>query len=316
MAAAHPPTEPERKRGADRAAGLRAGRDESSAASAPGDAHAPADLCVPPAALRLLAEEAARTGGQVARGYFGADVTIRLKEDRSEVSAADEAAQAAIVACIRALRPRDAFIAEETLHLPADQPPPANDVLCWVIDPIDGTRNFVRGIPAYVCSVAVMHGGMPVAGAVYDVPHDVLVSASRQEGLFVGGIARPPGPGSRGRARQAPPRPVVAIPSAPAGPIAARAHAWLDRYICRNLGTTAMHLALVATGELDGALSDNCRLWDIAAGCLLIAAAGGIVTDPAGAPLFPLDVGTYQAGKLPLLAARADLHAQLLRTGA
>jgi len=288
MPAARPESEPERQRGAS-------------------SSHR---------ALRLLAEEAARTGGQVARGYFRSELTVRLKDDRSEVSDADDAAQAAVVACIRAMRPRDAFIAEETLPLLAEQTPPTNDAFCWVIDPIDGTRNFVRGIPVYVCSVAVMRGGTPLAGALYDPERDTLYSASRDEGLFVNGRPHPPELDAAARARRVHPRPVVAIPSSPVGPMAARAHAWLDRYICRNLGTTALHLGLVATGELDGALADNCRLWDIAAGWVLLTAAGRVMTDPAGAPLFPLDVGRYHGEELPAIAASADFHAQLLGAGA
>ncbi len=251
--------------------------------------------------LRALAEEAARAGGHVARQYFRTDLAVRLKSDRSEVSDADEAAQAAVVAHIRAARPADAFIAEERLDLPDPPSPPANDRLCWAIDPLDGTRNFIRQVPLYTCSVAAMIGGVPLVGAVYDPVHDVLYSAGREEGLFVNGELQP---ARRGPARPpgANPKPVVAIPSAATGPTARLAHAWLDRYLCRSLGSTALHMAMVATGQFDGMIGDEPRLWDIAAGWVLVIASGGQVTGPAGQPIFPLDVRTYAGEGIPTLA--------------
>lgn len=265
--------------------------------------------------LRQIAERAARAGGTVARRHFHTDLNVRLKADRSEVTQADDAAQAAVIASIRCQRPADAFVTEETLALPPGDPPapaPANDVPCWAIDPIDGTRNYVRGIPLYTCSVAAMFGGVPVAGAIYDPQHDVLYSASAIEGLFLDETPAPP------RA-VAPPdfahslRPLVAIPSTPAGAVAGLVYGGLGRWVCRNLGSTALHLALVAVGELDAMLADNSRLWDIAAGWVLVTAAGGKVTSPTGAPLFPLNVQTYADQELPIVAASAAVYEHILR---
>jgi myo-inositol-1(or 4)-monophosphatase len=254
--------------------------------------------------LRALAEAAARCGGAIALQFFRRPLQVRFKADRSEVSEADETAQAAIVAQLRAARPADSFVAEETLHGGA----PRSDGVCWVIDPIDGTRNFVRGLPHFACSIGALYNGTPVAGAILDVPRGTLYSASVAEGFFVDGQVRPP----LARVPDRHPRLVVGIPSAPAGPIAPLAHRWLDRFICRNFGSTALHLALVATGELDGMLADNPRLWDIAAGCLLVEAAGGRCRSPEDRPLFPCDVATYRGGELPLVAGVAWGFGQLL----
>jgi myo-inositol-1(or 4)-monophosphatase len=272
--------------------------------------------CELPAALRLVAEQAARAGGQVARSCFGRVSSARLKGDHSEVSEADDAAQAAIVASILAQRPVDAFLAEEVLGLPdgpRSWPRVTNDRVCWVIDPIDGTRNFLRGIPLWACSVAAMRGGLPLCGAVYDPLHDVLYSA----GGGVGGLlldGQPSAPAHSGAARPTGlnPKPVVGIPSSPTGPTAAIAYQWLERFVCRSLGSTALQLAWVASGQLDATLSDNARLWDIAAAWVLVTASGGRITSPEGAPLFPLDVQRYAGEKLPTLAARAALYDQLL----
>lgn len=267
--------------------------------------------------LRAWAEEAALTGGRVARTRFGTDLRIRLKADRSEVTDADEAAQAAIVDFLHQQRPHDTLLTEEAAPNTADDsqwPVPRNDVLCWVIDPIDGTRNFIRGVPLFACSVAALIAGEPVAGAIYDPVRDELVSASRGEPLLLNGRPpEPPRPWGTGPppASQATPRPVVGLPSMPVGPVAERAHQWLDRYVCRCLGSTALHLAYVALGRLEAMLADNARLWDVAAGVVLVQAGGGTAAAPDGRALFPVDVAAYRGEEMPIVAAGPRLGDRL-----
>jgi myo-inositol-1(or 4)-monophosphatase len=261
------------------------------------------------AELHDLAEEAARRGGQTARTWFERRLNVRLKADRSEVSDADEAAQAEIVTLLRARRPADAFIAEESLG-PSNIPPCAPDRVCWVIDPIDGTRNYVRGIPIYSCSVAAMYNGWPVAGAIYDPPRDLLYSATIASGLHIDGR-----PAARDmswaaeRLGDLQMRPFVGIPSNAEDPWRTLAHNWFDRFLCRNFGSTALHLAMVAAGELDAMFADNARLWDIAAGFVLVTVVGGQVLGPGGGPLFPIDLAHYTSQKLPTVAGTAAFFA-------
>ncbi len=260
--------------------------------------------------LRELAEAAARAGGAVARDYFRRQYRVTLKADRTEVSDADHAAQVAVVAAIVAARPNDAFVTEEPLQLgPGMLPPPpaGDDALCWVIDPIDGTRNFVRGIPVYTCSVGVMLGGYPIVGAVYEPERDDMYSAHQGGGLFVNGQPCP-----RQRPAGLSSKLLVGIPAAPKGALTEIAHRWLGRFVGRNFGSCALHLAQVAAGQLDGMLSDNARLWDLAAGCVLVTAAGGQVTTPAGQPFFPVAINSCVAGELAFIAGRTDVLADLL----
>jgi fructose-1,6-bisphosphatase/inositol monophosphatase family enzyme len=264
--------------------------------------------------LRRIAERAACAGGAVARHYFRTEFAVELKHDRSEVSDADHAAQDAILAVIRARRHDDGFITEEQYEPPpgvAPLPAPTNGRICWVVDPIDGTRNFVRGIPIYTCVVAAMIDGAPLVGAIFSPEDQRLYSGSRAAGLFVDGM---PFAGQAAAATRPPdrnPRPVVGFPSMPAGDVKDMTHAWLERFVSRNLGSTALHLALVATGELDGMLTDNARLWDIAAGCLLVEVAGGRISTPHGDPLFPLDVAHYDRGEMPTLAGVVSCYDDL-----
>lgn len=244
---------------------------------------------------------------------------MRLKADRSEVSEADEAAQRAVIASLCEDRGDDAFLGEETL------PPeragceglrhaPANDRLTWVIDPIDGTRNYVRSIPVYACSVACVWGGWPLVGAVYDPTQDTMYAASQAEGAFIDGHAIALSEALADPQRQLATSLICAIPSSRHGRAHALVHDWVDRFVVRNYGSTALHLAMVAAGEIDATLNTNCKLWDIAAGALLVTAAGGVVTDPDGAPVFPVDVGAYGGESLPTLAASAGAYARLRRS--
>lgn len=263
------------------------------------------------ATLRDIAVRAARIGGAVALRSFGSRIDVRLKNDRSEVTEVDEAAQAAIIDAIRRERPDDAFIAEEKLiRLDAGVD---DDRVVWVIDPLDGTRNYVRGIPHFACSVGAIIAGVPVAGAIYEPLRDRLYAAAASGELEIDGVVAPRRDATSPR-RGLNPKLVVALPSSPSGPVGELSRRWLDRYVCRCFGATALHLAWVAAGELDAALCDNARLWDIAAGCALLAAAGCPVTAFAGAPLFPRDIGAYRGEELPLIAAGPAVWTELLRT--
>lgn len=264
---------------------------------------------------RELAERAARAGGAVARAAFGRAHQIRRKADGSEVSEADEAAQAAAIACLRGERPDDPIIAEETLaaagggpRLPAR---PRPDRVCWIIDPIDGTRNYIRGVPLYSVSVAAMLGGYPIVGVVYAPERDECYSADAAGPLRINGQPAPadalPAPGGK---------PLVGIPSSLQRAAYDVLQQWYGRVVVRNLGSTALHLALVAAGRFQAALLSDSKLWDLAAGWLLIRRTDGVMTTLAGHDVFPLDVGTYAGESIPSLAAATPrLHAELLPGG-
>ena len=273
-----------------------------------------------PEELRELAESAARLGGNLARDSFGQRQQVTLKDDRSEVTEVDLAVQRALVAHIRAQRPQDTFIAEESLT-PSPQSPASNlqssisnrQSICWVIDPIDGTRNYIRDLPLFTCSVAAMIGGEPVAGAIYDPVHGVMYSAARGGGVFLDGA-----PVVLAERRAAIPRDpdrklFVGIPSARREATRQLVLHAVEEHVVRNFGSAALHLALTAVAQLDAAVMGNTRLWDIAAGCLLVSEAGGVATSPDGKPVFPLDISHYTGEEIPVLAGSPEAHARMLR---
>ncbi|RMF75081.1 MAG: inositol monophosphatase [Planctomycetota bacterium] len=262
-------------------------------------------------ALRTLAESSARMGGKLALQSFGKPLRIEWKEDGSEVTDVDRGVERAIVAHIRAARPQDEFIGEETLGFGGrSEAKIAPDQIVWVIDPIDGTRNFVRGAPLFACSVAVLRAGEPIAGAIYDPLRDEMFSAAVANGARLGSRRLnlesfdPP-------TRSATQR-VVAIPSARDAAAPDAVHAIVRDHVVRNLGCTTLHMAYVAAGRFDAALKTTCRLWDIAAGALLIREAGGVCTRLDGSPLFPIDTTRYSGEKLPCLSASRPAHGPLL----
>jgi fructose-1,6-bisphosphatase/inositol monophosphatase family enzyme len=103
----------------------------------------------------------------------------------------------------------------------------------------------------------------------------------------------------------------VAVPSGREEPLPRAVHNWIDRLVQRATGSTALNMALVASGALDAAFGAKCRLWDIAAGVIICQEAGAAVTDHRGNSYFPMDLASYQNGPMPFLVARPALQQQL-----
>lgn len=264
-------------------------------------------------ALRRLADDAAREGGRVASAAFGAALRVERKSDGSEVTQADRDAQAAIIRHIRTARPHDRFLGEEDAAPEVDTPV-RPDTIWWIIDPIDGTRNFIRGVPLFACSVAACSSSEPLAGAIYWPPQDTLYSAGLGLGATCDGIAlRPLNAAAPPDGRSG--RPVVGVPSAMNDEIRSIALEWIERGVVRNLGSTALHLALVATGGMDAALCSDSKLWDIAAGWIMIRELGGFITAPDGSPIFPRDIAAYDYSSTPCITIRDARVAERLRGG-
>jgi myo-inositol-1(or 4)-monophosphatase len=89
-------------------------------------------------------------------------------------------------------------------------------------------------------------------------------------------------------------------------------HGWIDRMVQRATGSTALNLALLAAGSFDAVFANKCKLWDIAAGAVIIEEAGAQLTDHQGRSYFPADLAAYAGTPTPFLAARADLLQQLI----
>jgi myo-inositol-1(or 4)-monophosphatase len=251
--------------------------------------------------LERAAIDAAHAAGEVLRRRFREKARLRVEQKglHDFVTDVDREAEAAAVASIRSRYPGHAIVAEE------GSPSPAAKGSRWLVDPLDGTTNFIHGVPTFCASVAVEDEEGLAAGAIHDPFHDETFAARR------GGGAR------LGEERIACASPTGTDDALVATGFPFRELRRLDRYLVafeafvrstagiRRAGSAALDLAFVACGRYDGFWEVGLSPWDVAAGALLVREAGGIVTDVLGGNRF-LETGD-------VLAAGPSLHAEMLR---
>lgn len=237
------------------------------------------------------AKEAAHAAGRLISEHFG---RVRQVEHKASVvdlvTEVDREAERIILSTLRKAFPAWPVIGEEGVPgaqagLAGMRSPgglPAG--MCWVVDPLDGTTNYVHGVPFVCVSIALYKDGCSVLGVVFDPLRGELFWAVRGRGAFLGGARI----AVTARGNMA--RCVLAT-----GTAVARYGEWgvLMRDLeavgpragnTRMLGSAALHLAYVACGRLDGFWERRLSPWDMAAGALLVEEAGGKVTDPLGRP--------------------------------
>lgn len=222
---------------------------------------------------------AARKAGRIAaQAFHRADaVNLREKTANDFVTETDLAAERIIIETLRRAYPDHGFLAEES---GASEP----REYTWIIDPIDGTTNFIHGIPHFAISIALRVGGRLEQAVVYDPVKEDLFTATRGAGAFLNN--------QRIRVTQRPDLRGALLGTG----IPFRAHQDLDRYVdglrrllpdtagVRRIGSAALDLAYVACGRFDGFFELSLNVWDVAAGVLLVQEAGGIVADWTGNP--------------------------------
>lgn len=233
------------------------------------------------------AVEAARRAGDRIRDRLGAANDVQFKaSSRDLVTAVDRAAQEDILNLLRGVFPDIPVLGEEGVTGAAGVPDAAAAAKlprAWVVDPLDGTTNFVHGIPASTVSIALTAAGVPVVGVIYDPYHDELFTAVQGGATTCNGRAV--------RVRDCPVLEVALLatgysPHDATREVNMRGLVALNR-AGRNLrafGSAALHLAWVSCGRLDGFYELGLNAWDLAAGALLVQCAGGTVTDTRGRP--------------------------------
>jgi myo-inositol-1(or 4)-monophosphatase len=224
---------------------------------------------------------AAHAGGRVLREWSN-KFTVSEKGPADLVTEADLASQQVIFDIVSRRFPDHVLLGEEGS---GPNTKPSN--WRWIIDPLDGTSNYVHGFPYYAVSVGVECDGELVAGVVYDPCHDETFSATLGGGAFLNGKPMRV-------SRFEPLRQAMCIASFPTGvssdsPAVARFLRVLPHaQAVHRSGSAAMNLSLLAAGRLDGFWSTSLKPWDMAAGVLLVQEAGGRVTQINGLP-FEID---------------------------
>lgn len=228
--------------------------------------------------LNIAIRAARRAGSIIMRGYQQRDqLTIESKGLNDFVSEVDRNAEAAIIEILLGAYPEHCILAEESGTREGMEP------FQWIIDPLDGTTNFLHGHPQFSVSIALQHKDKLEQAVVYNPMTEELFSASRGQGAFFNN--------RRIRVSQ-----VHSLNNALLGTgFPFKEERYLDIYLqtfrtlfpmtsgVRRCGSAALDLAYVACGRLDGFWELNLKPWDIAAGVLLIQEAGGMVTDIYGA---------------------------------
>jgi len=224
-----------------------------------------------------IAIRAARNAGSIIVRHVDRIDTVQVgtKQRNDFVSEVDRLAEREIIQVIRKAYPAHAIRAEESGEH-------AGNEFEWVIDPLDGTTNFLHGFPQFAVSIALRHRGRLDQAVVYDPLRQELFTASRGAGALLND--------RRIRVSRA-----NGLPGALLGtgfPFRQQEH--LDAYLgmfrdlfvdtagIRRAGSAALDLAYVAAGRLDGFWEIGLGAWDIAAGALLVLEAGGMVSDFAG----------------------------------
>ncbi len=253
-----------------------------------------------------LAETLAVQAGEVTRDPPRSAAT--RKPDDTVVTQTDHAIQEQAVAAIVAQFPDHAIVAEESDHAVGCLDRTAARFV-WVIDPLDGTRNYAAGMPCYATSIAVLDRGEPIVGVVYEHNLRRLYSARLGGGAYCDAQA------IRAVDSAVYHDHLVGVPSSKDDFAVAILRAWAQTkgLVFRSLGSAAMHLALVACGAMSATLSVQTKIWDIAAGALLVREAGGRITTPAGDALTPFDLSADPNRNISFLAATAQSYDYFLR---
>ena len=215
---------------------------------------------------------AAREAGRFAAGYYGrrASLPVEHKGLQDFVTEADRATEEMIVATLGRSFRTPSFLGEEGGRRKEGS-------LLWVIDPIDGTANFVRGVDHWCDSIGLMVDGVPVLGFIYDPIADEMYSAAAGGGAFMNGA--PIRVSGASRVADA----LIEIGFSFRRPVAQHvkdAELVLDAGCeYRRFGSGALGLAYTAIGRIDGYFERHINLWDVAAGLVIVSEAGGRMND-------------------------------------
>jgi myo-inositol-1(or 4)-monophosphatase len=223
-----------------------------------------------------VAERAGRAAGAIVRDFYEHGVPVEYKDTARDnpVTAADTQADACIQDIVRGAFPDDGWLSEET----RDSHERLSRRRVWIVDPLDGTKEFVQHIPELCVCIALVEDGAPVLGVSFNPITDELFAAARGRGLTVNGV---------------PAHTSATADVAQARILASRSEdkrgewdAFKTRMRVALTGSVAFKLALIAAGRGDGTFSLTPKHeWDICAGAALIQEGGGRITDCYGKPL-------------------------------
>ncbi|MDP2731831.1 MAG: inositol monophosphatase family protein [Hoeflea sp.] len=230
------------------------------------------------ALLNVMVQSALKAGRSLARDFGEVqNLQVSLKGPGDFVSQADLKAESIIKAELMRARPTYGFMGEES-----EEQTGSDGAHRWIVDPLDGTTNYLHGIPHFAVSIALERNGDIVAGVIYNPATDELYTAERGGGAFLNDRRL------RVAGRKALSDAVVGtgVPHLGRGHhgkfLVELRHVMAECAGIRRMGAAALDLAYVAAGRLDGFWEKPLEPWDMAAGLILIREAGGFVSDMTG----------------------------------
>jgi myo-inositol-1(or 4)-monophosphatase len=243
-----------------------------------------------------VAIKAAKEAGKILRNEFGKVAAVTLKEDESFQTEADRLSEEKIISIIKTNFPDHSICAEESGLRQK------HSKYLWLIDPLDGTTNFVTKIPFFSISITLVKNGIPLLGVVYDPTHEELFTAevgkraslnglpievSETNNLLESMIGYSRYSSAKGRF----------VDTYPEVERATRTP--------KILGSTSLHFCYVANSRLDAAITFSQKPWDITAGSLIVEEAGGKVTDLKGK--------SWKIETKNVLASNGKIHDELIK---
>lgn len=224
-----------------------------------------------------VAEAAARKAGEVLASW-SEKFTVSEKSPANLVTEADFESQQAIHALIQERFPDHGFLGEEGLEVDNGSD------FCWIIDPLDGTSNYVHGFPYYCVSIGLERDGEMIVGVIYDPNRDEMFRATCDEEATCNGKPMQPSRVDELSATFA----VASLPvgAGPENPAMARfMNAIPHVQTVQRTGSAALNLCYVACGRIDAYWSTSLKPWDVAAGSYIVNRAGGSATTLIGEPI-------------------------------
>lgn len=232
--------------------------------------------------LNTAVKAARKAASIINRASFDLEkISVTSKQQNDFVTEVDKAAEQAIIDILLTAYPSHAVLAEES---GASTNLNEKSEFVWIIDPLDGTTNFIHGFPQYAVSIALQQKGVTTQAVIYDPVHNDLFTASKGSGAFL----------NNKRLR-------VSKTDRLSQALIGTGFAWRDKdpkqmanflkmfeimtmhcHGLRRPGAASLDLAYVAAGRYDGFFERNLDIWDIAAGVLMIKEAGGLVSDFSG----------------------------------
>lgn len=246
-------------------------------------------------------QDMARGAGQIVKDRYHTAKTWKQKTDRGDiVTEVDELSEAYIVERIIKDYPSHCIMCEEGGMLGNE----AGDYV-WIIDPVDGTRNYMMGIPFFCVSIGIARNGVAEMGAIYDPIHDEMFFAERGKGAFLNGVK-------------------ITVSAEKSLEDSLVNVSWVKRKVdgkkfvryveeiskdtsyFRRMGSAALVMAYVADGRMDAYMQGGLNPWDVAAGVVLIEEAGGVVTDFKNRPI------DLTKKDIEIVTANPDIHGILM----